>query len=66
MFVFSRSGGSWTQTDNLVVADGDSQDRFGWELTALGTTSSALIAAPWDESPSRYDEAGTVYVRQPE
>jgi hypothetical protein len=43
-YVFSRSGGTWSETQKLVASDGAAQDEFGWELALDGTT--VVVGAP--------------------
>ena len=58
-YVFTRSGGVWTQQAKLLASDGAMFDGFGWSVSLSGDT--ALIGAPF-----RYDNgdffSGSVYV----
>jgi hypothetical protein len=37
VYVFERSGGTWTQQQKLRASDGDALDRLGWSLAFDGT-----------------------------
>ncbi|MGH8428132.1 MAG: hypothetical protein ACRES7_09150 [Gammaproteobacteria bacterium] len=43
-YVFSESGGTWSQTQELAASDGAPGDWFGWSVAVDGT--SALIGVP--------------------
>ncbi len=55
-YVFTEAGGIWTQTQELVAADGAEGDKFGHSVALQGTT--ALIGADgWTDSSAQ----GAVY-----
>ena len=57
-YVFTRSGGSWTQQAELVASDGAADyDYFGYSVAVFGDT--ALVGAPSDAIAG---EAGAAYV----
>jgi len=58
-YVFTRSGGEWTQGAKLVPEDGDAGDRFGASVALAGDT--ALVGARSDEDPNG-SGAGSAYV----
>jgi hypothetical protein len=45
-YVFTRSGDSWSQQQNLVASDGVSYDQFGQAVAISGDT--IVVGAPWD------------------
>ena len=55
VYVFTRSGGVWTEQQELTVADGVREDRFGATIALSGTT--AFIGASGKNASS-----GAVYV----
>jgi FG-GAP repeat len=57
-YVFTQSGGVWTQQAKLVASDGLSTDEFGYAVALQGTT--AVIGAPF--ATTSVAEAGLVYV----
>lgn len=59
VYVFERSGASWSQQTKLNASDGDERDRFGAAVTIDGDT--ALVGATWDDDPNGF-ESGSVYV----
>jgi hypothetical protein len=59
-YVFSRSGGSWSQDRKLTAGDGDSGDHFGESVALSGDASTAIVGAPDDEGNERRD--GSAYV----
>ena len=64
VYLFTRSGSTWSQQAKLEASDKRGDDRFGWSVALDGTT--ALVGAPnqgFDSSDRNYRaEAGAVYV----
>ncbi|MBC8098443.1 MAG: FG-GAP repeat protein [Armatimonadetes bacterium] len=59
-YVFTRSGGIWTQQQKLVAAYGGLQDRFGQAVALRDDGSAALIGAPADEINGNFSQ-GSAY-----
>jgi hypothetical protein len=47
-YVFTRSGGSWTQEQKLTASDGSSDDDFGWSVGLSG--ESVVVGSPRDDA----------------
>ena len=47
VYVFTRSGSSWTHAAKLTAGDGASGDQFGWSVALDGDT--ALVGAVYDD-----------------
>jgi len=60
-YVFTRTGGSWSQGAKLTADDGDPDDEFGSSVALADDGSTALIGADNDEDPNG-SEAGSAYV----
>jgi hypothetical protein len=58
-YVFTRSGTTWDQQEQLLASDGATNDQFGLSVALDGDT--ALIGAHWDEEIDD-DDSGSVYV----
>lgn len=58
-YVFSESGGSWSQTAELSASDGAGGDAFGQSVTIAGDT--IVVGAP-DHTVSSNTTQGTAYV----
>ena len=58
-YVFTRTGGVWTQQQKLLAADVANNDQFGWSVALSGDT--ALVGAR-SESDSGTTANGAVYV----
>jgi hypothetical protein len=58
VYVFSRTGISWTQQDKLLALDGTAEDRFGWRVSLWRDT--ALIGAFLDDDNG--NDSGSAYV----
>jgi len=58
-YVFTRSGGVWSQEALLLAADGSPDDRFGYSVSISG--DSALIGSDGDDTPAG-DYFGSAYV----
>ncbi len=54
-YVFTDSGGSWTQEAELTASDGASGDEFGWSVAISGST--VVVGAP-----NHYFGIGAAYV----
>lgn len=61
VFVFERSGGSWTRTARLTASDRAKSDTFGASIALSGET--VVIGATGEETENG-TEAGAVYVFQ--
>ncbi|MGH8428715.1 MAG: FG-GAP repeat protein, partial [Gammaproteobacteria bacterium] len=57
-YVFTKSGGAWSQTQKLVASDGAAYDQFGYSVALAGTT--ALVGA-YDATVNGNDEQGAGY-----
>jgi len=58
-YVFVRAGGSWTQQDKPIAADGAAGDAFGSSVALSGAT--ALIGARFHDTAGKAD-SGAAYV----
>jgi len=60
-YVFTDSGGSWSQQAKLTPDDGDDSDQFGQGVAVASDGTTALVGATADEDPNGTD-AGSAYV----
>jgi len=58
VYVFTRTGGSWTQQAKLMASDAQANDQFGWSVAVSGDT--AVIGARYEDTGG--SDAGAVYV----
>ncbi|MDQ3646170.1 MAG: FG-GAP repeat protein [Actinomycetota bacterium] len=58
-YIFTRSGGTWTQQAKLTASDGLPLDNFGFSVALSGDT--AVIGAYWDDVGVNPDQ-GSAYV----
>ena len=58
-YVFTLSGGTWTEQQELASSDGAAGDAFGFSVALSGTT--ALVGAP-NHTVNAYGLAGEAYV----
>src|SRR5579864_5277902 len=58
VYVYTQSGGVWTETATLVGSDTDAGDTFGFSVAVAGTT--AVVGAPGHSGNGNY--AGSAYV----
>jgi predicted amidohydrolase len=61
VYVFTESGGTWSQQQKLTATDGDSRDFFGRSMAVSSNGTTALIGAFGDEDPNGA-RAGSAYV----
>ena len=59
--IFVRSGSSWAMQQRILAPDGANLDNFGYRVAIDGNT--AVIAAPYTESPAMDQGSVYVYVR---
>ena len=57
-YVFTRSGGAWTQQAKLLASDAQANDYFGYSVAVSGDT--AVIGARYEDTGG--SDAGAVYV----
>ena len=71
VYVFVRSGSTWTQQAYLKASNTDANDFFGYSVALSGDTlavgayreDSAATVVNGDEADNSASEAGAVYVR---
>ncbi len=62
VYVFIRSGASWTQQAKLTAGDGAANDGFGWSVALDGDT--ALVGVSWgDVGSNRHQGSAYVFTR---
>lgn len=61
MYLFTATGGTWSQQVKLAADDGDPLDEFGTTVSLTGDGTTALVSAPGDEDPNGPD-AGSAYL----
>ena len=57
-YIFTRSGGVWTQQAKLTASDGEALDRFGYSVALDGDT--ALVGAYGDDDKA--PQSGSAYI----
>jgi hypothetical protein len=57
-YVFTRSGSTWTQQQELTASDGAPNDAFGWSVALAGNGRTVLVGAPYKDT---YTGAAYVY-----
>jgi hypothetical protein len=64
VYVFTRSGTTWTQQAKLVASDAATNDNFGLSVDISSNGNTALIGAPYeDTSPNTNNGAVYVFTR---
>ena len=61
VYVFTRSGTTWTQQTKLVASDGAAEDQFGCSVSMNDNT--ALIGAAWDDDQGTSSGSAYVFTR---
>lgn len=59
-FVFVKSGGTWTEVNELTASDAESSDRFGRAVAISGDGAYAVIGAPGEDTGD--SSAGAAYI----
>ncbi len=60
-YIFTNSGGTWSQTAELTTSDGASSDQFGWSVAFDSTGTIALIGA-YGKTVGSNNSQGTAYI----
>ncbi|WP_438035052.1 FG-GAP repeat protein [Sorangium sp. So ce204] len=60
-WVFTRSGSTWTEQQELIPDDAAGSDEFGWSVSISG--DSIVVGAPLDDAPSSNQGSAYVFVR---
>ena len=63
-YVFMRSGGVWTQQQELVASDGTANENFGWSVSVDGDT--AVIGTVYPGAAYVFVRSGEVWTQQQE
>lgn len=58
-YVFTRSGGTWSQQAKLTASDAEAEDEFGHTVAVDGDTT--VVGAPWEDGDGE-DDNGAAYV----
>lgn len=61
-YVFGNSPDGWSQSAELSANDARSYDGFGWGVALSGDGHTAVVGAPYHDSPTRTDDEGAAYV----
>ncbi len=69
VYVFTRSGSTWTQQQRLIADDGQASDHFGWSVAVDGDT--LLVGAMYDYANAGqgsayvFTRSGSTWTQQP-
>ena len=61
VYVFTRSGSTWSQQQELTASDGAANDHFGYSVALSADGNTALIGA-YDKTIGNNYEQGVAYV----
>jgi len=50
VYVFTRSGGAWSQQAYVKASNTDVNDRFGWSVSLSGDGNTLAVGAFWEDS----------------
>jgi hypothetical protein len=60
-YIFTRSGGTWTQQAKLIASDASAGDNFGWSVDIDGDT--AIVGAYADTNDIQFEGAAYIFTR---
>jgi hypothetical protein len=60
VFIFTRSGSTWSEQASVTASDAASADNFGWHISMNGAGDRLLVYAKYDDD--NYDSSGSIYV----
>jgi len=72
VYIFSRTGSTWVQTEFIKASNPEFQDGFGWSLDLSGDGNTLAVGAPYEDSnasgingnqsDNSLSNAGAVYI----
>jgi N-acetylglucosamine kinase-like BadF-type ATPase len=60
-YIFTNSGGSWSEQQKLTASDKAASDFFGWSVSISSDGTTAIVGA-YDEDPGGVVSAGSAYI----
>ena len=60
VFIYTRSGSTWTEQASVTASDAASADNFGWHINMNGAGDRLLVYSKYDDD--NYDSSGSIYV----
>ena len=60
VFIFTRSGSTWSEQASVTASDAASADNFGWHINMNGAGDRLLVYSKYDDD--NYDSSGSIYV----
>ncbi|MCK9516995.1 MAG: FG-GAP repeat protein [Ottowia sp.] len=60
VYVFTRSGVTWTEQAKLLASDGAANDNFGYSVTISGDGNTAIVGSRFDDD--RGGNSGSAYI----
>ena len=60
VFIYTRSGSTWTEQAYVSPSDGAVSDNFGWHISMNGAGDRLLVYSKYDDD--NYDSSGSIYV----
>ena len=61
-YIFTRSGGTWTQQDKITASDKDTHDEFGWSVAISGNGNTAIVGARYESVSQWSKKQGAAYI----
>ena len=62
VYVFTRSGSTWTQQAKLTASDAEANDQFGWSVSINPDATYAAVGARWFGRAGAAEKAGAAYI----
>jgi hypothetical protein len=60
-YIFTRSGGSWSEQQKITASDPAASDLFGYSVAISSDGNTAIVGAPY-EDPGGVGSAGSAYI----
>lgn len=60
VFIYTRSGSTWTEQASVTASDGAAADNFGWHISMNGAGDRLLVYSKYDDDT--YTSSGSIYV----
>jgi hypothetical protein len=60
-YVFTNSGGSWSETQRLVASDGNQNDLFGWGFDSVALQGGTVLVGAYNATIGANEQQGAAY-----
>ena len=63
VFIYTRSGGTWSQQAKLTASDGAADDQFGYSVSISGDGNTVIVGSPGDDDGDIGTGSAYIFIR---